>query len=220
MRRPAEVDALVEAFGFQATGVAADRTVSLTFNDGGNTGTGGALSDTVTQTVHVILANTAPNLNLGAANVTAPEQTATALVPGLTLTDADSSTLLSAKLQITTGYISGEDVLGFTNTTKIQGAFDATTGTLTLTKIAGQSPTDADFQAALRTVTYTDTSDTPNTTARTVTFTVQDPDGTANGGHDTSTATETIAVSAVNDAPVAVTPTAHYSATEQTSPAI
>ena len=132
------------------------------------------------------------------------------------MTDADSSTLLSAKLQITTGYISGEDVLSFTNTTRIQGSFDASTGTLTLTKIAGQSPTDADFQAALRTVTYTDTSDTPNTTARTVTFTVQDPDGTANGGHDTSTATENINVSAVNDTPVAVTPTADYSATEQT----
>src|ERR1019366_4484199 len=65
---------------------------------------------------------------------------------------------------------------------------------LTLTAISGQTPTDADFQAALSTVTYTDTSDSPSTAVRTVTFTVQDPNETANGGPDTATATTTIHV--------------------------
>ena len=199
---PTEVNSLVEAFGFTATGTAGDRSVKLTFNDGGNVGGGAGLTDSVTQTVHVSLANAAPTLTLNATTATAPEQTATALAPALTLTDVDGTTLLSAKMQITTGYHSGEDVLGFTDTAQIHGAFDASSGTLTLTAIAGQSPLDSDFQAALRSVTYTDSSDTPTTGARTVTFTVQDPNGTANGGHDTSTATATFSVTAVNDKPL------------------
>ena len=48
------VNQLVEAFGFETTSTnTADRSVTFTFSDGGNTGTGGALSDPVTQTVHV-----------------------------------------------------------------------------------------------------------------------------------------------------------------------
>jgi hypothetical protein len=51
---PTEVDKLVEAFGFETTSSnTSDRSVQFTFNDGSNTGSGGALSDSVTQTVHV-----------------------------------------------------------------------------------------------------------------------------------------------------------------------
>jgi len=69
-----------------------------------------------------------------------------AVAPALTLSDVDSTTLSSAKVQITANYVNGEDVLSFTNTSKIQGSFAAATGTLTLTAIAGQSPTDADVK--------------------------------------------------------------------------
>ena len=51
---PTEVNELVEAFGFQTTSTnTSDRTVQLTFNDGGNTGSGGAKSASVSQTVQI-----------------------------------------------------------------------------------------------------------------------------------------------------------------------
>jgi hypothetical protein len=197
---PAEVNALVEAFGFKTSSGGGDRSLKLTFNDGGNVGGGPGLTDTVTQIVHVTVANIAPTLDLGATPGTVPERTATALAPSLTLSDVDGNTLLSAKVQLTTGYVSGEDVLGFTNTANIQGAFVAATGTLTIT-FSG-TPTDGEFQTFLRSVTYTDTSHTPTTASRTVVFTVQDAGGTANSGHDTTVASATFNVSAVNEAPV------------------
>jgi VCBS repeat-containing protein len=57
---------------------------------------------------------------------------------------------------------------------------------------------------------YADNSDNPSTTARTLTFTVNDG---ASSGSDAAT----INITAVNDAPAATAPVAHYSATEQTS---
>jgi hypothetical protein len=52
---PSEVDKLTESFGFETTSAStADRTVTFTFKDGGNTGgTAPGLSDNVSQTVHV-----------------------------------------------------------------------------------------------------------------------------------------------------------------------
>ena len=58
-----------------------------------------------------------------------------------------------------------------------------------------------DFIAAMRSITYTNTSDTPNTALRTLTFTVTDPDGTANWGEDSVTQTVTLTVANVDDAP-------------------
>ena len=89
------------------------------------------------------------------------------------MTDADSAVLSGAMVQITANYQSSEDVLAFTNTTSISGSWNATTGTLTL---AG-SASPADYQAALRSVTYRDTSDTPSMLARTVSFTAADAGG-------------------------------------------
>lgn len=76
----------------------------------------------------------------------------------------------SATIRIPVNYRSGEDVLTFTDTAKISGSWDATSGTLTLTKTAGQSPTLTDWENALKAVKYYDTADTPNTTDRGVTI--------------------------------------------------
>jgi hypothetical protein len=46
-------------------------------------------------------------------------------------------------------------------------------------------------------VTYTDTSDAPNTSARTISFVLND------GAANSTAATKTVSVAAVNDAPVA-----------------
>ncbi|CAN5277520.1 hypothetical protein BH10PSE11_BH10PSE11_04100 [soil metagenome] len=169
---------------------------------------GTTTSDPVTVTLTVTSVNDAPVIIVGTSPITVAEKTDVFVVPALTLADIDSTTLAKATVQITGNYHSAEDVLSFTDTAKIHGAFDIASGTLTLTAIAGQSPTLADFQTALRSVTYIDTSDAPSTSPRTITVTVQDPDGTAHFGQDSASGTVTLNVTAVNDAPVitSVTP--------------
>ncbi|MCP3390548.1 VCBS domain-containing protein [Bradyrhizobium sp. CCGB12] len=166
---------------------------------GGNSGAGPGIASIPAPPV-----NDPPSLsfNSGSAPLAALEQTPVAVAPALTLSDPDSHTLLRATIQISGNYQPDEDVLSFANTALIEGRFDPVTGTLTLTARAGQQPTVADFAAALRAVLYTDTSDNPSPLTRTLTVTVQDPDGTDHGGHDTAVATREMTVSADNDAPV------------------
>ncbi|WP_046826308.1 tandem-95 repeat protein [Afipia massiliensis] len=179
---------------------AADFSGTDTFTYHATNGT--TISDPVIVTLNVNLVNDAPVVIIGTSPVTAQEQTTVFVAPSLTLADIDSTTLTKTTVQITGNYHAVEDVLSFTDTTKIHGVFDVTSGTLTLTAIAGQSPTLADFQTALQSVTYTDTSDAPSTSPRTITLTVQDPDGTAHFGQNSASAIVTLNVMAVNDAPV------------------
>src|SRR6185295_17194076 len=71
---PAVVDALAEAFGYRSTSenptaTSATRTVDFTFNDGGNTGSGGALDNvtTVSQTINITAVDDAPVNHVPAA---------------------------------------------------------------------------------------------------------------------------------------------------------
>ncbi|MFP3481324.1 hypothetical protein SB780_41415, partial [Burkholderia sp. SIMBA_057] len=69
-----------------------------------------------------------------------------------------------------------EDVLAFSNDGtmgNITASFDAAHGTLTLVS-AGGTATLAQWQAALRSVTYTDTAVTPDATTRSIGFTIND----------------------------------------------
>lgn len=95
----------------------------------------------------------------------------TAVTSSLQLTDLDSSNLVGASIQISVNYRSDQDVLTFTNTAKITGSWNASTGTLTL---AG-GDTVANYLSALRSVKYHNTSGTPNTSlVRAVNFRVTD----------------------------------------------
>ena len=114
----------------------------------------------------------------------------------INLNDVDDLLLESATVQLSSGYVNGQDVLGFVDQNGIVGSWDAATGTLTLTGSASL----ADYQTALRTVTYHNTSDNPDTQARTVTFTINDGDGNSNS-QDCD-----LSVIAVNDDPVNSTP--------------
>ncbi len=82
--------------------------------------------------------------------------------PNLTLSDGDSSQLTSAVIYFRDGFIPTEDVLEFTDQLSISGAYDSSTGVLRLT---GEVAV-ADYQSALRSVTYRNTSDTPDTTTQ------------------------------------------------------
>jgi hypothetical protein len=53
--------------------------------------------------------------------------------PGLTVTDADSSSLVRATVAITANFVSPQDVLGFADQSGITGTYDPTTGSLSLT---------------------------------------------------------------------------------------
>jgi len=110
----------------------------------------------------------------------------------ITLTD-DSANMVSATIQIT-GNFQTEDTLNIADGDLLGGViknWNASVGRLTLTG----SATKAEYESMLEHVTYTNTSDAPNTTPRTVTWTIND--GTA----DSVAKTSTITVTAVNDAP-------------------
>lgn len=110
----------------------------------------------------------------------------------LSLSDADDTNLESAVVQITSGYASGQDQLLFTDQNGIVGSYNSTTGTLTLSGTA----TVAQYEAAIRSIAYSNISDSPDTTTRTVSITVND------GDSDSNTVTRDIAITAVNDAPI------------------
>ena len=96
-------------------------------------------------------------------------------------------------MQITSGFSTGQDVLAFTATAgvDIAGTYDSATGILTLTG----SATLEQYQDAIRSITYANTSENPSTTDRTVSFTIND------GDDDSNTLTRNITVTAVNDDP-------------------
>ncbi|BBI49699.1 hypothetical protein HORIV_21200 [Vreelandella olivaria] len=96
---------------------------------------------------------------------------------GLTLSDIDSATLVQAVVTISGNYVSNEDALLFTNSGTTMGnisaSFDTLTGTMTLTS-AGASATMAEWQTALRSVAYANTSQNPSTLPRTVEYAIND----------------------------------------------
>ncbi len=132
---------------------------------------------------------------------------AAAIDAGLTLSDPFSSVVTGATVAITGNFASDEDVLGFTDTANITGSYDSTTGILTL---AGND-TLANYQAALRSVTYQNTSDDPSQLARTIAFSYTDTAATSNTGLDT------VAVTAVNLPPTITVPVSSQAIGENTS---
>ena len=125
---------------------------------------------------------------------------ATVIDSGLTVTDTDSANLTGATVAITAGFVSAQDTLAFATQLGITGNYNNGTGVLTLTG----TTTVANYQTALRTVTYQNSSDNP-TASRTVTFTVNDATGPG-------AATRGIAITAANDAPVNTVPGAQGTA--------
>lgn len=107
--------------------------------------------------------------------------------------DMDSTMLMGGTVVITEGtFVSGEEILAFTNTGNVMGDYNADTRTLTL---MGED-TLVNYQTFLRTVKFETTSENPDEAERTVTISVTDDDG------NTSTpATGTINITAVNDLP-------------------
>ena len=111
----------------------------------------------------------------------------------VTVTDIDSTNLTGATITISGGYTNG-DILAFTNANGITGSY--ANGVLTLTG----SATVANYQAALRTITFKSTSDIPTDLSATRTISWLLDDG-ATIDNLSNTGTSTINITKVNDLP-------------------
>ncbi|OED37189.1 hypothetical protein AB833_24385 [Chromatiales bacterium (ex Bugula neritina AB1)] len=167
---------------------ALSRTVSFVVNDGNLN------AAVATRDINIVPVNNAPIQNSIESTVLNYNENEgpRSITSTLILSDVDDINLESASVAIGASYVAGEDVLAFSNTGNISGSFNAITGVKTLTG----TDTVAAYQAALRSVTYENTSDNPSTLNRTLSFIVTDGDSNA------ATVTRTIAVLPVNDAPV------------------
>ncbi len=159
-------------------------------------GTGGQLTSAAAQ-VRIEIAPASVADAFQEPNNTPASGNAIALVPSLVLVNDQFTQVV---LTISSGYLNGEDVLSYVRVPatmgNINGVWDPATGTMTLTSVGGTATT-AQWQTALRAVTYHDASDTPNTGTRTVTFSAT--------GTDTSVISGTLAtvtVAKANDSPI------------------
>jgi hypothetical protein len=165
---------------------------------------GNSTTSAAYQTVTLTAVNDAPVITPGSTASFTEGSAAVAINAALTVTDADDTQIDSASVTISAGRTSG-DLLAlpdtFASTSGISASYDAGTGVLSLTG----SATVADYQAALRAVTFENTSGEPtnNSTAltRTISYSLVDANSDAVGAA-TGTASATIAVHAVNSAPV------------------
>lgn len=163
-------------------GTAGARDVAVTTPGGTGTGTG----------LFTYIA--APVVTTSAGATASIPPAAVAIDPALTVTDSDSATLASATVSITANFQAGQDVLGFTNAPatmgNISGNYVPATGILTLTS-AGATATVAQWQAALRSVSYANSAASPNASTRTVSFAAND--GTSNS----SVATKDVSITLI-----------------------
>ena len=112
-----------------------------------------------------------PAISLGAGtSVFQEHHAAEPIDANLAVTDPRCVLLTGASVQLT-GYVAGEDSLGFVNQPRISGSWNSTSGILTLVGFA----TVAQYQAALRSVTYQNTSFDRDPASRSAIFIVTDP---------------------------------------------
>ncbi|MFK8081494.1 MAG: VCBS domain-containing protein, partial [Granulosicoccus sp.] len=144
-------------------------------------------------TITITGSNDEPVVNLDTTPLVYTENAGRlAVIDGLSVSDSDTANLSGAVIQITGNYVAGEDELTFAALGAISGSFVSATGTLTLTGIASV----ADYQAALRSVSYENISEAPSVLTRTLSVTVDD------GTLASAAATREINIISVNDAPM------------------
>ena len=92
------------------------------------------------------------------------------LTDSITVYDGDDVLIDSARVEITTNFIPGEDVLAFSTLYGITGTWYSGIGLLVLTG----SNSMAEYEIALRTVTYENIQANPQTSTRVISFTASD----------------------------------------------
>ena len=109
-------------------------------------------------------------LRFGATTLAYRENDVTPVDPFVDVIDADSAELTGATVAVTTNHAPGEDELRFTDQNGITGTFAPGTGELSLAGLASL----ADYETALRSVAYANSSETPSEATRSITFTADD----------------------------------------------
>ncbi|WP_331305573.1 DUF4347 domain-containing protein, partial [Methylobacter sp. Wu8] len=185
------------ASGYSTTAGSETRVM---LNSSVNGGTTAISASTNTIGTSITAVNDAPVLTAGGSLSYTENGSAAAIDNTITLSDVDDTQIAGATVTLSSGFTSG-DTLGFTDQNGITGSYNSGTGVLTLSGTA----TKANYQTALRSVTYSSSSDTPtsSSSSRTVTWAVTDAAATGGNGAQTSTGvTSTVNLTAVNDAPV------------------
>ena len=177
---------------------------------------GNISTDSTTNELIVNTVNPSPIVTTSSGTTPFTEANNTTSTPvivdsGITVTDPDSLTLTSATVTISGGYQAGQDILGFVNDGSTMGNISGSysSGVLLLTS-SSSTATVAEWQSALRAVTYTNSSETPNTSTRTISFVVND------GTNDSNTATQQVSITATNDTPTVANAIPNQNATEDT----
>ncbi len=146
----------------------------------------------------VIGAPTAPALVIGGTAKYTENAVPVVLNPALILTPGEGAALASATVQISAGRQAG-DTLAFTPDNDlygdIRGHWNSINGTLTLSSEDGNA-TLSQWQAALKSITFSNPDNDAPGAARTLTWQVSD------GETDSAAVTSDIAITEVNDAPV------------------
>ncbi|BAQ62666.1 hemolysin-type calcium-binding region [Geminocystis sp. NIES-3708] len=173
-----------------------DRVITYRINDNQSVNN---LSNIVSTTVNITPENDPPVVTASNGVTTFIEGNNVLSTPvivdsGLILDDVDNLTLASATVSITN--FLPEDILVFTNNPSF-GNITASyvNGVLTLSSV-GQTATLTQWQNALRSITYTNSSDIPNNLDRTITITIND------GQANSISTTRTVQVVPVNDTPI------------------
>lgn len=160
---------------------------------------GDMLSNVLTATVDI--SGTQQSNTFIEPNDANPALSAVPVAAGIDLTDIVNTAGTPSKVTLTIAGVLPEDVLAFTNTSDITGAY--ANGTMTLTAVSGKTPTVAEWQAAIQAVDYYDTSAVPYTSTRQIAITVT-------SGVNTAEVTNTMAIVPTDDSPIlntSITPT-------------
>ncbi len=218
----AQVNTVLDGLVFTPnTGFNGLATVTITTDDQGNTGAGGAQSDTDVININVGTPNVDPTLTLTGGSLSYTENDpATVIDGGVTVSDPDSADFSGGQLTvflsgngtsfdqlairdqgIGVGQIglSGSDVTyNFGAGAVVIGSYvGGTDGVTPLVVTLSANANAAAVQALARNVTFQNVSEDPSTLSRTVAFLLTDGDGGTS-----SIAEKTIDVAAVNDAPI------------------
>jgi gliding motility-associated-like protein len=141
----------------------------------------------------VVVLNTTPTINgTGTALAYTENDGLQPVDDAIQFLDNEDFDLVSATFSFTSGFVSTEDELHFTNQNGILGSYNSATGVLTL---AGDATID-DYIAAAQSVSYSNNSEEPNEATRTIEIIIND------GTIDSGPFSRNITVLAVNDPPV------------------
>jgi VCBS repeat-containing protein len=192
-------EGLIKSITFSSNGATADGTRNITVSVNDGTGTANAESNVATLQVAVTAVND-PTV-IGHENPSYDQyrntftegDTPKGVVWEITLADPDNTTLNQAVVKIT-NWSAGDQLAIGTVASDLTVTVSADKGTIT---ISGPG-TLAEYQAALQSITYANTSENPNGATREITVAVTDA---AVGGNTTSV-TAYMNVVPVNDTPV------------------